>query len=239
MQIPPYEHPVWQSQQGMRPGGLDITAQALSLCGLQPGARILDVGCGAGATLRFLTTPRTGTGTTPQYGLAGFGVDISTALLRRAQDGSLAGFTQANAEQLPFANDSLDAVISECALSIFDADAALRECHRVLKPGGCLMVSDLYARDETGLPALRSLPAGTSFGSVMPRAAIESKLAGVGLQLSIWQDCSEKLKDFPVCSLSTAAQVDVFDLIIVAGTAKLGYYWLVARKGSTWTSLNN
>jgi hypothetical protein len=33
-----------------------------------------------------------------------------------------------------------------------------------------------------------------------------------------------------MCTLSTAAAVDPFDLIIAAGKAKLGYYFLVARK---------
>jgi hypothetical protein len=100
----------------------------------------------------------------------------------------------------------------------------------VLKTGGSFLVSDLYARNENGIAGLRQLPPGTCIGSAISRNEIEAKLAACGLEISVWQDCSERLKEFPMCTLSTAAAVDPFDLIIAAGKAKLGYYFLVARK---------
>ncbi len=224
MQIPLYEHPVWESlpNQVMRPGGLTVTEQALAFCALLPGARVLDLGCGAGATLLHLSA---------EFGLAGFGVDVSGALLARArQSGNGAVFAQARSEQLPLASGSMEAVISECTLSIFEMETALAECARVMKPGGYFIVSDLYARNAAGIAALRQLPAGTCIGAALTRGEIEVKLAGSGLEIAVWQDCSERLKQFPLCTLSTAAAVDPFDLIIAAGKAKLGYYFLVARK---------
>ncbi len=223
MQIPLYEHPVWESVPGrvMRPGGLTVTEQALALCDLQPDAQVLDLGCGAGATLHHLWA---------KYGLAGFGVDVSSALLRQANRIGGASFAQARSEQLPLASGSMDAVISECTLSIFEMEAALSESTRVLKLGGVFIVSDLYARNADGITALRSLPPGTCIGGALTRAEIEAKIVGCGLEIAAWQDCSERLKDFPLCTLSTAAAVDPFDLIIAAGKAKLGYYFLVAQK---------
>jgi arsenite methyltransferase len=220
VQIPLYEHPIWESvpNQVMRPGGLTLTERAFSLVELAPGSRVLDLGCGLGATLQHLSA---------EYGLAAFGVDISSRLVGRVGG---AAFAQARSEQLPLVEGCMEAVISECTLSLFDAEAALREVVRVLRPGGWFIVSDLYARNPDGIAALRSLPAGTGIGAAMARDEIEAKIAACGLEITAWQDCSERLKEFPVCTLSTAAIVDPFDLILAAGKAKLGYYLLVARR---------
>lgn len=224
MQIPLYEHPVWQNvpEQVMRPGGLTITEQALAHCELQSGMRVLDVGCGAGATLRHVTAA---------YGLQGFGVDVSAELIARArQTNSQIGWMRAQGESLPFASESMDVILSECTLSIFEMESALSECVRTLKCGGYFVVSDLYARNESGVEALCQLPSGTCISAAMPKNQILEKIENCGLQVFIWQDCSEKLKEFSICTLTTAAQVDPFDLHIAAAKAKLGYYFFVARK---------
>jgi ubiquinone/menaquinone biosynthesis C-methylase UbiE len=224
MQIPLYEHPVWQSvpEGVMHPGGLRITEQALSYCDLQPGARVLDVGCGVGATLRYITA---------KYGLTGFGIDVSGELLSRAwRASSQVGLARAKSESLPIASESMDVVLSECTLSILETEIALSECVRTLKRGGYFVVSDLYARNESGIEALRRLPSGSCISAAMPQRQILEKMERYGLQVSIWQDCSEKLKEFSLCTLTTAAMIEPFDLYIAAARAKLGYYFLIARK---------
>ncbi len=216
-----YEHPAWQTipDQTMRPGGLTVTARALAFCDLPPGSRVLDLGCGAGATLHHLTTSR---------GWTAFGVDASVALLTRAQWTS-PRLSQAKSEHLPLAPATLDAVLSECTLSLFDTDRALAEIARILKPGGYFIVSDLYARNPHGIDALRHLPPGSCIGAAMTQAEITAKLEQHGLHISVWQDCSEELKTFSMCTLTTAAAIDPFDLVIASARAKLGYYFAVAR----------
>src|SRR5215218_6943296 len=58
----------------LRPGGAALTTRLLSGCRLRPGAVIVDVGCGPGATLDAITAS----------GHHGVGVDYSTALAREA-----------------------------------------------------------------------------------------------------------------------------------------------------------
>lgn len=224
MQIPLYEHPVWQSvpEQVMRPGGLTVTEQALACCDLQADMRVLDVGCGAGATLRHITA---------KYGAMGVGVDVSAELIARARQTSpQLSWMRSRSETLPFANESMDVILSECTLSIFEMDKALGECARVLKRGGYFVVSDLYARNESGVEALHQLPRGTCIGAAISQNQILAKIEQCGLRVEVWQDVSEKLKEFSICTLTTAAQVDPFDLHIAAAKAKLGYYFLIARK---------
>lgn len=219
-----YEHPAWQNIPGqvMRPGGLTLTAQALACIPPRPGARVLDLGCGAGATLRYLGQ---------EQAVTPIGLDISGRLLKTArQNAPGSWFSRAKSEQIPFASESIDIIISECTLSLFDSDAALQECARVLKAGSHIIVSDLYARNEAAIPLLRQLPPGTCIRSAMSQSQILEKMKENHLELTAWQDCSEQLKNFPLCTLTEAAQADPFDLFIAASKAKLGYYLLIAQK---------
>lgn len=117
-----------------RPGGFIITERAILYCALQKGARLLDIGCGSGATVNYLQE---------KYGFEAFGIDID---LQNQQTNLI----KATAKQIPFTDTSMDGVIMECSLSLMqDQNAVLHECLRVLKPNGRLIISDMYARGES------------------------------------------------------------------------------------------
>ncbi len=74
------------------------------------------------------------------------GIDISAEMLRRAErrrasyDGTLT-FVRSDAERLCFADSTFDTVVSSCTMcSVPNPVAALREFHRVLRPGGSLLM---------------------------------------------------------------------------------------------------
>lgn len=98
---------------------------------LPPGARILDVGCGTGATAAAL-------GALGQVA----GADFSPLALERCRRRGLHDLVQAAAERLPLCPRSVDVIVATDILEHLDDDlAALEEFHRLLKPGGYAVIS--------------------------------------------------------------------------------------------------
>src|SRR5580765_4167056 len=95
--------------------------------------RILDLGCGSGRELSSW-------GAAPEDSI--IGIDLNRARLAAARtrfpDRT---FLQACGEALPFRDATFDRVISSVALPYMDIPQALAEIHRVLVPGGTLMLS--------------------------------------------------------------------------------------------------
>lgn len=104
--------------------------------------RILDVGCGTGYLLGRLAARA------PQAE-ALVGVDAAPAMIRvatgAATDGRLR-FVAGTAERLPWPAASFDLVVSTTSFDHWaDQRAGLAECARVLAPGGCLVLADLFS----------------------------------------------------------------------------------------------
>jgi ubiquinone/menaquinone biosynthesis C-methylase UbiE len=99
------------------------------------GGVVLEVGIGSGLNIPFYTRAVTKL----------YGVDPSAELLERARgQAARASFPvellNRRADRLPLADASIDTVVVTWSLcSIADAADALREMHRVLKPGGVLL----------------------------------------------------------------------------------------------------
>ena len=114
---------------------------------LHPGARVLEVAPGPG----YLTVELAKLG---PYRITG--LDISRSFVRMASDyaartGVDVEFRQGDAASLPFPDDRFDFIVCRAAFKNFsDPVAALREMHRVLRPGGKALVIDMRndASDE-------------------------------------------------------------------------------------------
>ncbi|MBI3217833.1 MAG: methyltransferase domain-containing protein [Mycobacterium sp.] len=84
-----------------------------------------------------------------------YGVDMSDGMLKQAQQRSAAvTWLKGPAEQLPFDDGALDAVVTTSAFHFFDQPAALREFHRVLAPGGVAAVATISPRQPVVLSKL-------------------------------------------------------------------------------------
>jgi SAM-dependent methyltransferase len=132
-------------------------AELLRLFTLKSGDRLLDVGCGSGDLLALAASR--------EPGAILVGIDPDEDALELASHkipGTIhaAELHQGVVEDLPFADESFDIVSATRLLVALDARTraeALRECWRVLRPGGRLLVAD-WSEEPQGVEALITYP---------------------------------------------------------------------------------
>jgi demethylmenaquinone methyltransferase/2-methoxy-6-polyprenyl-1,4-benzoquinol methylase len=125
---------------------------ALELAGARPGQRILDLAGGTGDLAARLSGLVGARGEVVVGDINASMLDVGRArLLDRGISGNVT-FVQANAENLPFADHSFDCVTIAFGLrNVTDKQKALAAMHRVLKPGGRLLVLEFSTPVIPGL----------------------------------------------------------------------------------------
>ena len=211
----------------LRPGGLELTAQLLELGAFSDGSRILDAGCGTGATVRYLA------GTCR---LTAVGVDCSPSLLLAARKESTESpLVCATLEKLPFMAGSFDGIICECVLSQTQAVVVLAEFARVLRPGGCLLISDLYLKKTDS-------PHCAANGQLATREQMAAMLSNADFSVVHWEERTGELRQLAVRLIMApgSARTNLFGWSKHAGRVKehetksgwkdVGYHLLVAGR---------
>ena len=100
---------------------------------VEPGARVLDVGCGDGATAGVWIRA---------HGCTYVGVDVSEAAVQTARGRGLDAHVVEDAASLPFEDESFDAAVCLDVLEhLFEPQLAAAEITRVLKTGGVLIAA--------------------------------------------------------------------------------------------------
>ena len=119
-----------------------VHKRLLEQASIRPGDRLLEIGCGT-ANLAILAKRFNPTAEV-------VGIDPDPKALSRARKkahhaGLQLEFREAFTEELPFPDGSIDKVLSAFMLHHIQPDSrhtALREVHRVLRPGGSLLLAD-------------------------------------------------------------------------------------------------
>lgn len=127
---------------------VDAWERAIDRCNLQPGHRVLDIGSGMGRWLSRFSNRR----------LEVHGVDCTPEMLQIAKNrGVSAHLAAGDAERLPFADESFDAITSVTVVQhipFAKQETAIEELIRVLRPSGRLILLELIrGKDAHIFPA--------------------------------------------------------------------------------------
>jgi len=160
------------------------------------GMVVLDVGCGTGDTVLEVAEKVKPTG-------KAVGVDFTKEGIARAQEkarsSGLDGITEfrlAEAEKLPFEDETFDAVISECVVCLTsDKRKVLAEKVRILKPGGRIIMHDVISKAPMpeAIRSNRKLYCGC-IGGAVSMDEYERMLKNVGLVEIKTVDYSDHIK---------------------------------------------
>ena len=157
----------------------------LGLAHLLPGERVLDLGSGSGMDV-FAAASLVG----PAGSVTG--VDITPEQLaksERLRRGEHVSFQRARIEELPFADGSFDAVISNGVINLSaDKRRVFAEAARVLRPGGRLALADIVT--ERRIAARTSCQAdlwAACIAGASQRDLYLADIAAAGLELQVIQ----------------------------------------------------
>ena len=179
----------------LHPGGTALTERLGAMLNLGPQTRVLDVAAGRGTSALTLAA---------RFGCEVIGLDYSARNTEAAKrDASARGqsrtvrFYCGDAERLPFADGTFDAIVCECALCTFpNKQSAAAEFARVLRPGGRFGLSDL-TREGPLPPELESLAAWIAcIADAQPLAEYATLLAAAGLKIVATEEHNGALIDF-------------------------------------------
>jgi len=132
-------------------------ANPFTLGRLALGERVLDLGSGAG-TDSLVAVQMVG-----EQGHV-TGIDMTSAMLAKARAAAAelavpnVEFVEAEAEHLPFPDESFDVVISNGVIDLVpDKDAVFSELHRVLVPGGRMQIADVTIQNPVSEEGRRNI----------------------------------------------------------------------------------
>jgi ubiquinone/menaquinone biosynthesis C-methylase UbiE len=119
-------------------GGRAATDEILRLCKVKPGMKVLEVGCGAGITSRYIAK---------KYNVEVTAIDINKKMIEKAKERSKEisnlKYMVADAQKLPFKSNSFDIVFCQSVIAFVPKkQKAINEFKRVLKKGAYMALNE-------------------------------------------------------------------------------------------------
>lgn len=122
-------------------GGLYLIDEIIDKYHLNKNAKVLDVGCGSGSAVDFLT----------KKNLDAIGIDISEDIINEGKNkyGDI-NIAVMDAHCMDFEKNYFDIISIECSLSIMDdSKLVLSSCKNILKENGIILLGDFFFKEST------------------------------------------------------------------------------------------
>lgn len=200
---------------------------------LSPGETVLDLGSGAGFDC-FLAAERVGSSGRV------IGVDMTPDMIEKARANAVKSnaenveFRLGEIEHLPVADNTVDAIISNCVINLTpDKAPVFREAHRVLKPGGRLMISDIVLKGKLPPELEAHMPAivGCISGAIQLEDYLELMRQAGFSNIEV----AEENKDLTGYWLDTMVTDELLAEMGVTREEAMGYAKIVVSAGMTAT----
>jgi ubiquinone/menaquinone biosynthesis C-methylase UbiE len=182
-------------------GGLAATDELATMAGIASGDLVLDVGCGVGGPARRFAN---------KFGATVWGLDLSETLLDTATKlTALVGlqeqvkFRNGSALSLPFDDRLFDAVFTQhVAMQISEKERLFVELTRVVKPGGCLAMHEIFG-GEGELHYPLAWATEPSMSALETLSACTERLAEAGFDVGNFVDHSEHARKYHQANIET------------------------------------
>lgn len=233
----------------LRPGGGELTRYALGAAQVEPGWALLDVGCGDGTAAALAQE---------EFGLKVTAVDLREESVSQAKERGVDARVM-DASALDFSSRSFDVVMMECVFSTLDRqEEAFHEAYCMLRPGGLLILSDLYRRHPDRMRWRREyreamaqfrrprqegdcekqevLPSPYCQDGALVLDGLDLLLEELGMEKVLFEDRTEDLKVFAGQAILDCGSVEEWFRRqggwkpCACKAKELGYFLMIARK---------
>jgi ubiquinone/menaquinone biosynthesis C-methylase UbiE len=192
-------------------GGSKATRELLGMCQISSEKVVLNVGCGAGGTTTFIVE---------NYGCRVVGVDIKENMIESARNWAQrkgaehkTDFRVADAQELPFEDDTFDILICE-SVNIFipDKAKAAREYKRVIKPGGAIGLNEpIFIKPPS--PAAKKILQEFVGHEILPPADWEALISDISLSNIITKTYPIKVREESRSQMGFFSRGDMISLL--------------------------